>query len=329
MTTPDTGNENVNLREKWPNESWDFTPWLAENLHLLGAELGLDLELVQTERQVGTMYLDILAKEASSGAPVAIENQLEWTDINHLGQLLIYSAGVDAKIGVWVAAGFTVENAQALHKLNEWSGDEVSFYGVKVELIKQAGEEEPEPRFSKVVYPGGWDKDNTLSLIPPPSPEAQVFNDFYKPLENKLLGADFSYRIDKLFGIGQRYFRSIAIQGLWYELSFSWKNGVYADIFLRTSDKDLTKRIFDELEKGRAEIEASIDAGPSPEWYWAREDRWTYSWIGLRRDGRIDDPPEKLAEIRAWMLNLLPQFKVVFEPRLERILGELAPTNGE
>ena len=323
MTTPDEEVQNIDLRSKWPHEALDFTPWLTDNLELLGAELGLDLEPVQMEQQVGTMYLDILAKETSLGVPVAIENQLEWADTHHLGQLVIYSAGVDAKIGIWVAAGFTEETAEALHKLNEWSDDEISFYGVKVELIKRADQEEPAPRFIKVVYPGGWDKANTLSLIPPPSPQAQAFNDFYKPLENELLGRHFSYRTDKFYGDGQRYFRSIGIQGLWYELSLSGRNDAYADIYLWKNDKELTERIFDELEKDRAEIESSINAGPNPEWHWSREDRWTYSWIGLRRDGRIDDPPEKLNEIRVWMLDLLPQFKSVFEPRLERILSEL------
>ena len=26
----------------WPNETSDFTPWLAANLHLLGREIGID-----------------------------------------------------------------------------------------------------------------------------------------------------------------------------------------------------------------------------------------------------------------------------------------------
>ena len=328
MTTPEDGLEDVDLRSKWPNEAWDFTPWLAENLHLLGAELGLNLKHVQTERQVGTMRLDILATETTSGAPVAIENQLEWTDINHLGQLLIYAAGVDAKIGIWVAAGFTKENAQALHKLNEWSGDEIRFYGVKVKLIKGSANEEPTPRFSKVVYPGGWDKDNTLPASPPPSPFAQACNEFYRPIEQELFRARFSDTIDKLYGDGQRYFRSPRIPGLWYELSLSGKNDAWADIYIRTDDKELTKRVFDELEKDRAAIESGIDAGPYPEWHWSRESSYTYSFVGLRMDGNLYDPPEKLDEIRAWMLDLLPQFKEEFEPRLERILSELS-TNGE
>ena len=323
MTTPEDGTEYVDLRSKWPHEALDFTPWLADNLSLLGDELGLNLELIQMEKQVGQMYLDILAIETRTGAMVAIENQLEWTDTHHLGQLVIYSAGVDAKIGIWVAAGFTVENAEALHKLNEWSGDAISFYGVKVELIKRPGEVEPESRFIKVVYPGGWDKDNTLPPIPPPSPEVQKYNDFYRPLESELLRTRFANKIDKLYGDGQRYFRSISIPGLWYELSLSGKSDAWADVYLRANDKELTKRIFDELEKDRTAIESAINTGPNPEWYWKRENSYTYSYIGLRRDGKIDDPPERVAEIRDWMLNLLPQFKNIFEPRLERIFGEL------
>ena len=43
-----------------------------------------------------------------------------------------------------------------------------------------------------------------------------------------------------------------------------------------------------------------------------------------RRDGSIDDPPEKLEETRAWMIESLLKFKAVFEPRLEKILSEIS-----
>ena len=34
--------EPVSLRQVWPDEARDFTPWLADHLHLLGAELNLE-----------------------------------------------------------------------------------------------------------------------------------------------------------------------------------------------------------------------------------------------------------------------------------------------
>ena len=45
--------ERVDLREVWPNEAQDFTPWLTNNLDRLGEVLGLDLEVREREAQVG------------------------------------------------------------------------------------------------------------------------------------------------------------------------------------------------------------------------------------------------------------------------------------
>ena len=94
----------------WQHEALDFTPWLARNLHLLGKELGIELELVQREKPVGSLYLDILAREVGTDVLVAIENQLEWTDISHLGQLLTYATkSVMHMIAIWVSPEYQVD----------------------------------------------------------------------------------------------------------------------------------------------------------------------------------------------------------------------------
>ena len=131
MTVPEDGIEQVDVRTKWKHEGLDFTPWLAKNLHLLGDTLGMELEPVQTEVPVGPYYLDILAKEAGEGVLVAIENQLEETDLSHLGQLLTYATGCGAHVAIWVAPEFGYEHAQALHRLNEWTNGRIRFFGVK------------------------------------------------------------------------------------------------------------------------------------------------------------------------------------------------------
>ena len=123
MTATEEGIENLEVRTKWPNEALDFTPWLAQNLNLLGDELGIRLELVQQEKAVGPMSLDILARDTDTKDLVAIENQLEWTDTPHLGQLLTYATGCDAHVAIWVATEFRHEYAKALHRLNEWTSD--------------------------------------------------------------------------------------------------------------------------------------------------------------------------------------------------------------
>jgi len=91
--------EKVKLREVWADEARDFTPWLASeaNIKLLGDTLDLELEVEAQERNVGPFRADILCKDTSNDQWVLIENQLERTDHNHLGQLMTYvSAAVDS-----------------------------------------------------------------------------------------------------------------------------------------------------------------------------------------------------------------------------------------
>ena len=124
---------------------------------------------------------------------VAIENQLEWTDTHHLGQLLTYATGCNAPIAIWVASGFTHEYAKALHLLNEWTKDRDQLLwrqgrGHQEDRCARA----PEPRFRKVVYPGGWDKDLSLPPDPPMPPHVQKHHDFFRPLIGELIRSGFA-----------------------------------------------------------------------------------------------------------------------------------------
>ena len=71
----------VELREAWAHEAHDFTRWLSEpeNLELLSDEIGIGIELVQVEANVGRYKVDILAQEENTAKKIIIENQLETT----------------------------------------------------------------------------------------------------------------------------------------------------------------------------------------------------------------------------------------------------------
>ena len=155
--------ESVDVRKVWPDESRDFTPWLAEpeNLTRLGEALGLTLEPRGTEQAVGSFSADILCRRLDGGSDdeswVVIENQFGRTNHDHLGKLLTYTAGLSARTVVWIAEEFRDEHRAALDLLNASTTREYAYFGVEIELLK-IDESRPAPRFNVVVKPNDFIK---------------------------------------------------------------------------------------------------------------------------------------------------------------------------
>ena len=130
--------KKVELRKLWKGEATDFTPWLAkeENIAALSEEIGIELEVISEEQSVGPFRADILCKSTIDDTYVLVENQLEKTDHNHLGQLMTYAAGLEAVTIVWIAKKFTEEHRAALDWLNRITDEEIRFFGIEVEAFQ-------------------------------------------------------------------------------------------------------------------------------------------------------------------------------------------------
>jgi len=165
---PDFGKlERVSIRDAWPSEPNDFTPWLATaaNLSNLGEEIGIDLEFIGQEYSVGNYYLDILARRTGTDEAVVIENQFGSTDHSHLGQVLTYAAGVGsdgsgARTIIWIAEKFNEPHRAALDWLNLNTEPGVRFFGVEIQLWR-IGNSAFAPRFNVVSKPNDWQKQLT------------------------------------------------------------------------------------------------------------------------------------------------------------------------
>jgi hypothetical protein len=155
--------EKVRVRDAWPDEARNFTPWLStDGLELLSDEIGVGLQLIKCEHQIGRYSLDILASELGEDATspdrlVVIENQFGSTDHDHLGKLITYAAGVGdetlgAKTVIWVAEDFREEHQRSLEWLNEVAQSAVRFYGVQLELYR-IGTSAPAPSLNILVRP--------------------------------------------------------------------------------------------------------------------------------------------------------------------------------
>ena len=150
----------IEPRDVWSDEAADFTPWLAEeeNLDLLAETLGLQLELAGREVDVGDFRADILCRNIEDDSPVLIENQLEGTDHNHLGQILTYAAGLDANTVIWIAREFREEHRAALDHLNEITDERFQYFGIEVK-VWQIGDSALAPQFEIVSSPNNWRRE--------------------------------------------------------------------------------------------------------------------------------------------------------------------------
>ena len=110
--------EVQDLRKIWPHEALDFTPWLAKdkNIAILGNEIGMEIAVDGTESAVGDFSVDIIATDIATGQKVIIENQLEDTNHDHLGKLITYAAGKEARTIIWVVKHAREEHRAAI----EW-----------------------------------------------------------------------------------------------------------------------------------------------------------------------------------------------------------------
>ena len=149
--------EKVPVKLGWTHEAHELTPWLAENLDFLSQEIGLALEFRAREHPVGK-YSSILLLSDARERVVIVENQFGATDHDHLGKLLTYCSGTDAKVVIWIAESMTEEHIAALQWLNDNTVADVGFFGVELELLKIA-DSPLAPHFRVVVQPNEWSKE--------------------------------------------------------------------------------------------------------------------------------------------------------------------------
>lgn len=147
--------EPLNPRGVWPHEAHDFTPWLLENADALADVLGIDMELSAAEHPVGGYALDLIGKDLTNNCVLIVENQLAQTDHGHLGQILTYAAGTEARSVVWMATSFREEHRQALDFLNDLAAGEARFFGVEIGVVR-IGESDPAPLFRLRAQPNDW-----------------------------------------------------------------------------------------------------------------------------------------------------------------------------
>ncbi len=301
----------LNMRDAWKHEAHDFTPWLKDNISELGKALGLDLEAKNTEEKIGKFYLDLLAQE-KDGRIVAIENQFNSTDHSHLGQLLTYAAGCEAKILIWITEHVQDEHRAAIEWLNHSTDAETEFYLVKVEVL-QIDDSLPAYKLIPVVSANKWQKEihETLTVKTPEDLKCgDYFQCFMEELEKRECSLEL-YRNHKdstryrWFSLGVREW--VLVHGFEYDDAL-----VY--LFFQGENKKTATMLRNELLKQKESLTSKIEG---LEW-----DGWSYSCIGVSRDGSFSETKKSVNNTREWAIDNMIKFAETFSIEMLKELEE-------
>ena len=299
----------VSLREVWPHEARDFTPWLEENIDVLNNAIDLSLSIIEREQAAGDFSVDLVAED-ESGNPVIIENQLERSNHDHLGKLITYLTQIGAKAAIWIVADPRPEHISAISWLNESSS--ASFYLLKLEAVR-IEDSPPAPLLTLIV--GSSEENQEVGETKREFTERySLRRRFWTQLlerakEETLLHANSSpsqrseiwTRVKS--GLSLRYV--IRQYGSGVEL--------YID---RGRDADSeNNEIFDTLEKAKGEIEEVF--GEPLEWQRLEGQRSCRIGKQLSLGGYRDG--EKWSEIQDTMIDAMIRLEAVLRPHIDRL----------
>ena len=302
--------QRVALREVWPHEARDFTPWLEENIDVLNNAIDLSLSDVVREQAAGDFSVDLVAEDESGGR-VIIENQLNRSNHDHLGKLIAYLIVNGAKAAIWIVADPRPEHIRTISGLNESSLG--SFYLLKLEAV-QIENSPPAP---------------LLTLIVGPSEEIRKAGETKKELkERDLLRLQFWTQLlerakeETLLHANTspnelRHIRATAgKRGLIFGYVIQQHTSGIELYIDRGRDADSeTEELFDTLKESKEDIEDVF--GEPLEWQRLEGQRSCRIGKQLSLGGYRDE--EKWQEIQDTMIDGMIRLEKAFRPHIERL----------
>lgn len=247
--------EEVDIRELWKHEQYDFSEWLSkkENIENLNDILGLTLVDISKETYVGSYRCDLFAKDETTGIKVIIENQLEMSNHDHLGKIITYASGLDAKVVVWIVKEAREEHRSAIEWLNNNTNSNINFFLIEIHAYK-IGNSDNAPMFQVIEQPNDFIKNNkSINSNDTMNKSQSQRLEFWNQFNNVLIERGKPFNVRK------------ATTDHWYNVAIGTSD---AHIDITLVNKDLVigvelyitdnKELFDKLYQRKDEIENDL-----------------------------------------------------------------------
>ena len=301
--------EEVDLRSLWRHEQYDFSAWLfeEENIELLGDTVGLTLTDINREVFVGSYRCDLVAKDETSGIKVIIENQLGATNHDHLGKIITYASGLDAKVVIWIVKEAREEHRSAIEWLNNKTTKDISFFLIEIRTYK-IGDSLPAPKFVIVEKPNDFVKTANTNVDSGELSKAQAERlNFWNRFNDVLLSRNKPFNVRK------------ATTDHWYDVALGTSeahisitlvnktNSIGIEIYIN-DNKELFDRLYSVSEEIQNELGFSMD--------WQRLDNKKASRIIYYIGGLDFDNHENYDELINEVIDRVIDIRNAFRNRL-------------
>lgn len=247
--------EEVDVRKLWSHEQYDFSNWLAkeENLELLNEALGLTLSEVEKEVYVGAYRCDLVGNDETSGVKVIIENQLEASNHDHLGKIITYASGLDAKVVVWIVKEAREEHRSAIEWLNNNTSKDINFFLIEIHAYR-IGDSLYAPKFEVVEKPNDFIKNAKIQSGSAELNKSQSERlEFWGRFNEVIVERGKPFNVRKVTS-DHWYDVAIGVTGVHVSLTLVNKDGCVGVELYISDDKEL----YDELYAKKDEIEKQL-----------------------------------------------------------------------
>lgn len=293
------------VRDYWSDEAQEFTPWLAEQIAAsersrLEAILDVGLELVATERTIGRYSVDVLAETIGEELTVVIENQLTRSDHDHLGKALVYAAGIDADVIVWIAPEFTADHQATVQWVNEHTTAAVDVFAIQLEVY-QIGDSDPALELTPIKQPDSWTGSTDASET------HQIRQQFWEGFQTRLRNTQPPLRPGS--PSGQNYFRvHLPVDGYYINCNAYKRRGNIQTTLNIPQEEALWEEIAPKTEQIRSAFDDEVVCyGPDAA---NTTDRYT---IAVKRPVNIFTTQDEWEACYDWFIEQCEQFLSLLE----------------
>ena len=318
--------EPVAIRDVWPRENADFTPWLRSHIEELDKVLGIGLTNPRSEVGAGDFSIDLVAD--TNLGDVVIENQFGRSDHRHLGQLVTYLSHRDVQRAIWIVEKGRPEHVKAVETLNDRRFGEI--WMVTVQAVR-IGESAPAPLFDVVAQPPDSpdiEVDGEPTRLTPTQVKRRDFlKDLFKQARDEGIDSPFKDLSPSIHGILHRHARG---SGIVYRVAV---NSSESRVVV-TNARGRWEGALAVLAAKQTEIDQAFRAAGLQALEWpeqATAGRWAIRYTVDANYQEEADPAtmRELNRASAEMKRVFERYLQQLDPRLEEGIAELSDDAAE